>query len=372
MNNGQSALGVGRAFNNDLGGFRPDTYAAAGDMPYPIRVGTDVSFLTVPLPRQKVIHMRSSSTGKFGNPYGRSILRRVYKNWVLKDAFLRMWLIAADRKGTPLVVGYAVNHNDTVMQSDNEIPDPRKDGFATGGATVKKMRADQALAATLGTVHNSSFIVLPGKKGDDYEIDSVQIQGDMNVFKDGIDYYNRAIMRGLLLPPLILGGDGGGSFSLGQEHNKIFKSIIDGKLKPYKQAVLDQFISEIIGYNFPEKEWKQHGLGEFKLEDFDPEVMERLATIFNTLTTSGYMSPSDQTDMDEVRYKMNLKPKVAAADPMANNSLFGGDDDSETGNPNDPNKQTDTEQSEDLTDSVTSSDTDADTQEEDSEDVDES
>jgi phage gp29-like protein len=109
----------------------------------------------------------------------------------------------------------------------------------------------------------------------------------MNVFKDGIDYFNRAIMRGLLLPPLVLGGDGGGSYSLGQEHNKIFKQVVDGKLKVYKQNILTQFVKKIIAYNFPKDVWEKDGVGEFAPEDFDPEVMDKMAGIFDKLTTSG-------------------------------------------------------------------------------------
>lgn len=310
--------------NGDLDGFRPDLFASVGDYPYPIRIAADLTYLTVKIPKEKVIHLRSSVTGKFNSPYGRSLFRRIYKNWVMKDAFLKMWLVAADRKGTPLVVGYAAP-NDTMLQQNVKGGDPTSVGTA--------MRADVALAETMKTIHNSSFIVLPGKKGESYEIEAIQVTGDMNVFKDGVDYFNKAIMRGMLIPPLVLGGDGGGSFALGQEHHKIFSKIIDGKLKPYQQGILDQFIRKIISYNFPEKMWKAEGYGEFALEEFDTDSMQKLAEIFNSLTTQGYMSPEDQQDMDEVREKMNLKRKKAAV--MQNPDLEGNDpnDDSDESDP---------------------------------------
>lgn len=290
--------------NGDLDGFRPDLFASVGDLPYPVRIAADLTYLTVKIPKDKVIHLRSSSTGKFGNPYGRSILRRAYKSWVLKDAFLRMWLIAADRKGTPLVVGYAAP-NDTTLEANTNH----------GGIEARPERADVAMNRIFKTIHNSSHITLPGKKGETYEVEAIQVQGDMNVFKDGIDYFNKAQMRALLLPPLILGGDGGGSFSLGQEHHKIFNKIIDGELKPVHQGILDQFIRKVIGYNFPKDEWERYGYGEFKLEEHDPEIMEKLANIFVTLTDKGYMTPESQEDMDDVRQKMGL-PKGKAAMPM--------------------------------------------------------
>lgn len=288
----------------DVDGFRPDLYASVGDYPYPIRIAADLTYLTVKIPKDKVIHLRSSSTGKFDNPYGRSILRRAYKNWVLKDAFLNMWVVAADRKGTPLVIGYAAP-NETVLGRTE----------ADGQAQQGQGRADLAMAQVMKTIHNSSFIVLPGRKGETYEVDSVQVQGDMNVFKDGIDYFNKAIMRALLIPPLVMsGGDGAGSYALGESHHKIFQQVIDGKLKMYKQAILDQFVSKIIAYNFPRSLWEEHGYGEFVLEEHDPEVMEKLSNIYRTLTETGYMSPDKQNDLDHVREKMGMKKEKTVLD----------------------------------------------------------
>lgn len=314
--------------NGDLNGFRPDLFASVGDYPYPIRIAADLTYLTVKIPRDKVIHLRGSTTGKFGSPYGKSHLRRNYKNWVSKDAVLKMLLIALDRKGTPLLVGFAAP-NDTVLEGSmhgNHVA-------ATGE------RADVAMARVFKNIHNSSFIVLPGKEGETYSVKDVQIQGDMNGFKDAIDYYNRAEMRGMLLPPLMLGGDGGGSFALGQQHDKILKGVVDGKNKVYKQGILDQFIGPMIAYNFPRSQWEAHGYGDFELEDFDPEVMEKLATIFSSLTEKGYMSPKDQADLDFVRGKVGA-PKADAIKMAGNHAEPVYDDPNAPGfgDPSDPDK----------------------------------
>jgi hypothetical protein len=311
--------------NGEIDGFRPDLLASVGDYPYPIRIAADLTYLTVKIQKEKCIHLRSSSTGKFNNPYGRSLLRRAYKSWVSKDAFLKMWLVAADRKGTPLLVGYAAP-NDTVLQQnqgDNH----------NGGSQV--MRSDMALAQTMKTIHNSSFIVLPGRKGEEFELEAISVQGDMNIFKDHVEYCNKAILRALMVPPLkMTAGDGGNSFALADDHSKTFNQIIDGKLKVYKQAILDQFISKIIAYNFPVEEWKKYGYGEFVLEEYDPETMEKLANIFNTMVTSGFISPENQADVDHVRQKLGL-PKgrateqqmtIDANDPEEIETAKSGDD----------------------------------------------
>jgi len=294
--------------SGDIDGFRPDLFASVGDFPYPIRIAADLTYLTVKIPRHKVIHLRSSVTGSFNNAYGRSVLRRIYKNWVLKDAFLRMWVVAADRKGTPLVIGFAAP-NDTLLSKDNS---------EGGNGNVKPMRADEAMERAFRTIHNSSFMVLPGKKGEIYDVEAIDVTGDMNVFKDGITYFNQAILRGMLLPPLVMtAGDGAGSYSLGQEHHKIFAKITDGKLKVYKQGILDQFIKPLIAYNFPKSAWERDGFGEFVLQEFDPELMEKLGNIFRSLVETGFMSAEQQVDMDYVRQKMDLPKAQAQAHPTS-------------------------------------------------------
>lgn len=302
-------------------GFRPDTLASIGDFPYPVRIAADLTYLTVKIPKDKVIHLRSSSTGKFDNPYGRSILRRAYKSWVMKDAFLKMMLVAADRKGTPLVVGYAAP-NDTVLSQTEQ-----KEGVFNRDA--QPQRADQAMATAFKNIHNSTFMVLPGRKDEIFSVEAIQTQGDMTIFKDALAYFNQEMMKAMLIPPLLMtGGDGAGSYALSDTHKQMFNKIIDGKLKPYKQSILDSFIKKVIAYNFPRDMWEKHGVGDFTLQETDPEMMEKLANVYGVLTTNGYMSPEAQEDLDYVRKTMNMPKKKAEA--MYSETL-------DNENPEDPN-----------------------------------
>lgn len=324
-----SAFPYGGLLANDLNGFRPDLYASVGDFPYPIRVAADLAYMTMRMPRHKCIHLTSSVSGAMGNPYGKSRLRRAYKSWVSKDATLKMWLVAADRKGTPLVIAYADPHLTVEGQTEGNQ--------AGGNINGQQGSLIDMVAAALKNVHNSSFVVMPGKKGEAVEVDSVDVTGDLNVFKDAVGYHNQAMMRSLLIPPLVMGGDGGGSFALGQEHHKIFGRSVDGMLKVYKPNILQQLIQPMIAYNFPRSAWQKDGLGEFVLEEYDIEAMEKLANVYGSLVTSGFMTPEDQVDMDEVRKRIPMAPKPAKA-PVVALPGFGGEDDPEgAGKDADPN-----------------------------------
>jgi hypothetical protein len=109
--------GSGFSYSTFPGDGRPDPFAKFGDLPYPIRVGNTYSYLSIRMPRDKCIHYAFDAQGRFGNPYGRSLLRRAYNFWVLKNALLRMLAIAMDRKGTPILVVYT-DSNQTVLKQD--------------------------------------------------------------------------------------------------------------------------------------------------------------------------------------------------------------------------------------------------------------
>jgi hypothetical protein len=81
--------------------------------------------------------------------------------------------------------------------------------------------------------------------------------------------------------------------------------------------VLNQFVRKIIAYNFPRKMWEKDGVGDFVVEDFDPEVMNTLSDVFSKLTSDGYMAPDMQEDLDHVRTKFGLAPKRAEEPPPA-------------------------------------------------------
>ena len=144
-------------FNNGFTlNIQPDINAKLGDLPYPIRTSNTYTYMSIRIPYQKVIHHAFDAQGKFGNPYGRSLLRRAYKWYVLKDAVLKMLAVALDRKGTPLTVVYA-DPNTTLMHGEGFDPN-------LAPHLQQKERADQAAKRAFENVHNDSTIILPGKK----------------------------------------------------------------------------------------------------------------------------------------------------------------------------------------------------------------
>lgn len=311
---------------------RPDMYAKLGDYPFPIRSPNIFSYLSIRIPVRKCIHYAYRG---HGNPYGRSMLRRAYKHWVLKDAVLQMLAVALDRKGTPLQVWY-VDPNATFIDTDKWTSGPVDPAAKLG------MRAQQAVLNALKNVHNDSVVVMPGRKGQFVEHDFVDQQSNANDFIAVLNYLDTRIMRALLLPSLVFSaGDGAGSFALGQEHAKTFDKILDGILGSFKQTLLKELIEEMIAYNFPRSVWEKDGLGEFAERELSQEERQKEMECVEKACNLGAVDMNDLDDLNKVREISGFKTRdkvIPRPDPMG----MGGEDDvdDETdkgGEPNPPN-----------------------------------
>ncbi|MGA1772388.1 MAG: phage portal protein family protein, partial [Flavobacteriaceae bacterium] len=281
---------------------RNDPYAKLGDMPFPLRTANTYSYLSIRIPVQKCIHYSFDAQGKFGNPYGRSLLRRAYKWYVTKDAFLQMLAVALDRKGTPLTIVFA--DPNTTLRDPSKAPTGNVKGqFGMGE------RADQAAQRAFRNIHNDSTIILPGKKGQVFDTDFVPQTSNAQDFLAAVDMCNKSIMRALLIPSLVFGnGDGTGSYSLGQEHAKTFEKILDGMLAGLKDTLIQQLVSDLIKYNFPEAAYKKDGFGDFSKRELSQDEIGKEIDVLEKAVNIGAVDMNDLNDLNSVRDKLGMEP----------------------------------------------------------------
>lgn len=283
---------------------RPDPFAKLGDFPFPLRTANPYSYLSIRIPKIKCIHYSFDAQGKFGNPYGRSLLRRAYKYYVMKDAFLVMLSTALDRKGTPLTVIYA-DPNATLIDDAKFVAGQSMRGKDVG------IRADVAAQRAFKNIHNDSYIILPGKKGQIFDLEFMPQTPNSQDFISSIDLCNKSIMRALLLPSLIFtGGDGSGSFALGQEHAKTFDKICDGILSGLKQTLLHQLVKEILAYNFPKSAWEKDGLGDFAKNQLTPDEIDKELSSMEKAVNIGAIDMNDVNDLNKIRDKVGFEPRT--------------------------------------------------------------
>ena len=300
-------------FANSTG--KPDPFAKYGDFPFPLRTANAYSYLSIRIPTQKCLHYAFDASGKFGNPYGRSLLRRAYKFYVMKDAFLQMLSVALDRKGTPLMIVYA-DANANVRDADKAPANGQARGMPVG------KNSQQAARDAFKNVHNDTTIILPGKKGQVYDTDFVSQSSNANDFISAIQMCDRGIMRALLIPSLVFtAGDGAGSFSLGQEHTKTFDKILDGMLDGVQQTYREQLVKEMLAYNFPKSAWEKDGVGQFGRRELSQEERDKEMDCLEKAVNMGAVDMNDLNDLNEIREKIGFDARDT---PIEKPSVFGG------------------------------------------------
>lgn len=299
----QGAGGLGLGFlGRDAG--RPDPFAKLGDFPFPLRTANSFNFLCIRIPVQKCIHFPFSAQGSPGNPYGRSLARRIYKYYVVKDAILQMMTIALDRKGTPLTIVYA---DPNAMIEKETSGDAQQ---SVRGNKGRGERADEAARRAFQNVHNDSTIILPGKKGEMYDHDFLPQASNVSDFVQAMDFCNKSMLRGLLLPSLIFGnGDGTGSYSLGQEHAKTFDKICDATNQPLESCLLNQYVKQIMAYNFPRSAWEKDGVGSFSKKTLSRDEIEKEMDVFEKGINAGIIDQADLNDLNQMRETINFDPR---------------------------------------------------------------
>lgn len=305
---------------------RPDPMAKFGDMAYPIRSAATMNYMAIRVPKLKCIHYKWNSQGLFGNPYGRSLLRRAYNWWVQKWAYCQMMGVALDRKGTPLTIVWA-DPNSTIVK-------PSAIGTGKKPGRGDTMIAAEAAKQAFQNVHNDSVIILPGKKGQQFDVESLEQSANAGDFVSVLQFCNAMEMRALLIPSLIFtSGDGAGSYALGQEHAKTFDKLLDGYLEGFKRVVLDQLVRQIIAYNFPRESWAEAGVGGFARRELTTDEREKEMNMFSTAIDKGIVDTNDLADLNKMREAAGFEPRTTPIPKPMPMMPFGMDGENPDGIP---------------------------------------
>lgn len=220
---------------------------------------------TIKIPREKVLWYAYDKD--FGNLYGKSNLRPIYKHWITKDRLYRFANIAYERYGTPLLVGTTTDAND-----------------------VGKMNK------ILKNINSMSSLSISG--GD--KVDAIQMTNAD--FIGYIEHHDRKIMEGLLVPPMLLGLSRGqsGSYALSGNQFDIFMIRLESIQRNIKALIEEEIIRPLIDLNFPNA--KKYPSFQFKpMADKD---ITKLASVMNMMITSGVIAPSE----DWIREELGMPP----------------------------------------------------------------
>jgi hypothetical protein len=217
----------------------------------------------IKIPANKIIWYAHDK--KFGNVYGNSVLRTVYKHWYIKDKMYRFANIAYERYGTPLLVG-------TVQDAKD----------------VSKMKQ------LLSKINGLTGLAISG--GDDIKA----IQGSNADFVGYIEHHDRKIMESLLVPPMLLGLSRGqsGSYALSGNQFDIFMIRLQALQRDLKALIEEEIIRPLIDLNFPNA--KRYP--SFNFKPLADEDREKLARVFQMMIQGQVIAPSEEWIREELGF----------------------------------------------------------------------
>ncbi|NOV01355.1 phage portal protein family protein [Paenibacillus planticolens] len=259
----------------------------------------------VRIPKNKAIVF--SHNARFGNWYGTSQLRRLRKNWLLKDPVLKMWVNAVDKFGTPLTAA---------LVPDGDIRDPDNPTRPNGEENL--ISNVEYMARVLSNLQNGTGIAMAAGTGEDKSDIKSLFGGGAGMgeaFHSLVTYLNKMMFRGLLVPSLIFDeGQKSGSYALGQSHFDMYMLMLDKIFKKLKEVLLEQLVRPLVEMNYgPQKEW-----GDFPEREMNDDDVQKLSGIFLQLTNAGYMDSTADEDFQHVRSTVGLpERKQSAADKKA-------------------------------------------------------
>ena len=210
------------------------------------------------------------SYGDSTTPYGKSLLRRCYRWWSLKNAIPKLWAVGLERFGMPILHGKA---------SDN--------------------KTKKELNEALENLYSRSYITTD-KESEIHSIFSPS-SSISSGYKLAEELCDKMIYKAIFLPSLLGAGEEGGSYSLGQVHFELFNSTAAALAEDYIDTELEQLWRPLIEWNFGEQE----NYGDFMITDtMSSGEKQVLSQVMLTLAQIGIIDP--ESDRGWIRELLKL------------------------------------------------------------------
>jgi len=267
-----------KAGTNELIGIDP--LASLGDLDYPARQPYIQLFGLVEIPRDKCIHYVNRSIDNFNSPYGRSLLRRIYNIYLLKYGIQQFMAMALQFRAFPQMVIYTDGQQQ--IQDDN--------GNVTSTYDVGLKVAEQR--------EGTGTFVFPGMKGTSFDVQAVDVTGDLQVFIQILQFYDQEIYKGLGIPPSMF-DSGGGSYAMGYMHDSLHSKALGTIIDEVTQCLINQLVADIIDKNFKPSEYDNFGTFKERTLTLDDKL--KYAKMFETARNSGICSTQLIEDLNRMR-----------------------------------------------------------------------
>ena len=230
----------------------------------------DAGFSEIEIPAGKCI---IKTYGDNTTPYGKSLLRRCYRWWSFKKSIPKLWAVALERFGTPML------HAKTDNRDDRKKLDALFTNLYSNPHITTDTSAEIHAISTPSSAVSGSYLT-------------------------ALELCDKMMYRAMFLPSLLGGGENGGSYSLGQVHLELFNATAAALAEDYADTELEMLWRPLIEWNYG----VQEDYGSFLINDAMPtEEKVALSGMILNLAGAGVVDPS--SDREWVREMLGL-PEV--------------------------------------------------------------
>lgn len=196
---------------------------------------------------------------EFGNYYGVSRLRTVYKNWFIKKAVTTYWNIALERFGCPMLIGTVPNSQDLEKMT----------------AILDNIQMKSSIAKTAGWEITALETGVGRSSGGD--------------FKGAMEYHDEQIFKGLLVPSLLVDQPKSGSYALATTQFGVFQLMLNNLENDLSTLLEEYLIKPIVTYNFGEQEV----FPQFNFMPLTKDDLLNLSKVFALLVKNGIVGTDE-------------------------------------------------------------------------------
>lgn len=165
---------------------------------------------------------------EFDNWYGTSDLQTVYRSWWSKDVIIRFWNMFLEKFGMGVPWLHPAENKDRIQEPT----------YTNLKNAIFNLQQGSAIAQQTG---DALIEILESKRRG---------QGEYN---EAIQYHDRAIGRGLLMPSGLGYADeakGGGSYARSQTHFDVWVWVMQDLRKTVEEMINEQIVHELVDYNY--------------------------------------------------------------------------------------------------------------------------
>jgi len=291
--------------NSQLTSGYMDMWASRGNMPIPNRSMINLNVIQAELRPEECVHFALRGSNGVLNHYGESMLLPIYNDWVAKTGLEQFYLMAVERKISPLVALYCNPNNFYKDKNGSELK-----------------FVDQARIEFGDGLGDRGILYFDGMKNEQYLIETLDVIGDVEEILSAIEYKNRNIRSGLRNPST-LGTIEGGSYAMSQMQDSIWNKDLENIRDQLCHVMIEQLIKPALIKNFGELD--DYGSFEIKVLGIDEKL--KYAKFYETLSNSGIINSENKEHIDHILDTLN---QPLEGDPIDRDKLLGGSNTNQT------------------------------------------